>query len=704
MLIGAQSNQKRSVLVLSGGGAKGLAHIGVLKGLEEIGYPIDEIIGTSMGSVVGAMYASGYSAAEIEALVKTQNWTEVLTGITGFVSKRINLDNESSHLFKLSFKKHKRIPSGLLRDISIERIMREALFSADTLDTFQDLPIPFSCMATDVEDGTPIRFKNGVLVDAVRASMAIPGVFAPQEINGRLYLDGGVSRNLPISEVKTENTFVVAVDVGWEPQEIETLGNPSDMLNQVIGFWIKKSSEPDRQMADILLSPNVLGFTSFSFSASEDLIQRGYEAFLAQKETFLAAKERLRPSAQSIRPPHQNLVRFDSLEVVVRNLDLQRNFLTGQILIDLVKRKFAPNQQSISPQELSQILNQLVESQYINQADYQLKKSQGYTILQLNIKQNKDDDVLLNSWFDLDNSVGFGLSYKNNRTLFQYPIQLTTSLAYQNSWRLRFLPNLLLEGKPRINLSVPIELGLWSAPDTLHLGKIPYLLTEVQTDWDYRNKWFIYAALHLDWWRMGFPEEQNDASALGLSLGFRRSRNANIEHVYSRKGIFYQGEVRIGEYNAPQLQDGYYVQVLGRHKAIYPIDSKRSVYHEVVLGNSWGSVPLMDQYYVSGFGNRALKSFTEVEHWGDGTNLVGSHLARVAVGAQESLPYNFYIKAQANIVQLSNENLKFIDWAAYRKGVGLSLGYPVSLFGVVQGSIMTDFNRFYFGLYGGKRF
>src|SRR5512133_3038585 len=190
-------------LVLSGGGARGLAHVGVIQVLEEMKIPISCIAGTSMGAIVGGLYASGMSPAEMETLVTGMAWNEAFkdkpppSELT-FRRKRDAADYLIN--FDLGYRDGKfTIPKGLLQGQNLNLMLKSLLLRKEGVDDFDALNIPFRAIATDIETGDAVVLQKGELVKAIRASMSIPGVFAPVEIDGRILVDGGVANNVPIN-------------------------------------------------------------------------------------------------------------------------------------------------------------------------------------------------------------------------------------------------------------------------------------------------------------------------------------------------------------------------------------------------------------------------------------------------------------------------------------------------------------------------
>ncbi len=233
-------------LVLGGGGAKGAAHIGVLKVLEELKIPIDYIAGTSMGAIVGSLYASGLSADEIETIITSIDWDDVFSGNPAredidFRRKREDFDILSG--LTLGIKDGKiRLPKGLVKDQKANVLFEVMMLHTVEIDDFDKLPIPFSAVATDLETGEVVVLRKGRLSDAARASMSVPGVFPPIELNGRILIDGGIVRNVPVDIVRDMGAdIVICVDVGKPMKTRKDLERPLAIMNQMIDIMMKKN-------------------------------------------------------------------------------------------------------------------------------------------------------------------------------------------------------------------------------------------------------------------------------------------------------------------------------------------------------------------------------------------------------------------------------------------------------------------------------
>ena len=272
--------------MLSGGGARGAAHIGVLEVLAQMHIPIDAIAGTSMGAVVGGLYASGMSPAEIESVMDSVNWNDAFNDEPPRKDLSFRRKEERSQFsvkLPLGLRGRRlRLPEGLIEEETLTRILRRLTLPVAEINNFDDLPTPFRAVATDITTGEPVVMRAGDLVTAMRASLSAPGVFTPVERQGRLLVDGGISENLPIDVAREMHVDVlIVVDVGFPLYPRSRLVSPAAISNQMLAILIRRESE--RQLAtltprDILITPHLGDASSFDFSIIKRAIALGEQA------------------------------------------------------------------------------------------------------------------------------------------------------------------------------------------------------------------------------------------------------------------------------------------------------------------------------------------------------------------------------------------------------------------------------------------
>ncbi|MCL4812204.1 MAG: patatin-like phospholipase family protein [Vicinamibacteraceae bacterium] len=270
-------------LALGGGAAKGIAHIGVLEWLEEHRVPVDIIVGTSMGGLVAGAYATGMTPSEIRELLKSADWDLMFLSDTPFRYKAYRRKQDARvHPSQLEFglKGGLRLPSGLNPGQQITLLLDRIAMPYAGVTSFDDLPTPFRCVATDLRTASFVVLRDGSLAEAMRATMAIPGVFTPVSIRDHILVDGGVLNNVPANVVRALGAdVVIAVDVGGSPDdEEERLESLFDLLGKTIDTWMTAETRRAIASADIVIRPELKGLGGSSWRAVDELAQRGRQA------------------------------------------------------------------------------------------------------------------------------------------------------------------------------------------------------------------------------------------------------------------------------------------------------------------------------------------------------------------------------------------------------------------------------------------
>ena len=272
-------------IALGGGSARGVAHVGVLKWLDEHRIPVDAVAGTSMGAFVGAALAAGMSPTEIQSIFADEDWDVTLQRDLGYSQKsfRRKEDNRAFPVkLDLGLRHGLRLQSGLNSGHRMGLMLSRIFLPYSTVRRFDDLAIPFRCVATDLEAGESVVLDQGSLALALRASMALPGTFDAVEIDGRLLADGGILNNIPVDVAKSMNVdVVIAVSVS-APKRDRPTESIQAIANRAIRLMMQDLDRPRLEQADVVILPDVDGVRAHAFRETEDLVRRGYEAAEAQ--------------------------------------------------------------------------------------------------------------------------------------------------------------------------------------------------------------------------------------------------------------------------------------------------------------------------------------------------------------------------------------------------------------------------------------
>jgi len=273
-------------VALGGGGALGLAHIGVLQWMEENHIPIDKLAGTSMGALVGSLYATGRNAAEMRQFVHGIHWDEALLSEPSYdqLSYRRKQDRLTFQFgSELGLKHGLNGPNGFDPGHGVGLELDRIAFAYSTISTFDDLPTPFRCVATDLLTGQAVVLQDGRLAQALRASMAIPGVFTPLELDGKVLADGGMVDNLPTDVVRTMNVdVVIAVDIVTQPPKSTQFESLSGVLTRAVDVMVLDNERRALQFADVVVSLDLGKLTATDYNHAETIINLGYKAAAAR--------------------------------------------------------------------------------------------------------------------------------------------------------------------------------------------------------------------------------------------------------------------------------------------------------------------------------------------------------------------------------------------------------------------------------------
>lgn len=292
-------SRKKVGLVLSGGGAKGMAHIGAIKVIEEAGIPIDYVVGTSMGSIIGGLYAIGYTPEQLDSMVRVQDWMFLLSD--QIQRKDMNLmerETDEKYVISVPFSKKaiKDVTGGLIKGQNIDNLFSELTLGYHDSLSFNKLPIPFACVAENLVKGQEYVFHDGVLSTAMRASMAIPGVFTPVRLDSMVLVDGGVVNNYPVNVAKQMGAdIIIGVDVQSELKPANELDNAGTILGQLIDLMGQDNYLKNLKQTDVLIKVNVKGYSAASFSrtAVDSLIHRGLQAAEGKKDALMELKKKI---------------------------------------------------------------------------------------------------------------------------------------------------------------------------------------------------------------------------------------------------------------------------------------------------------------------------------------------------------------------------------------------------------------------------
>lgn len=455
-------------LALSGGGAKGFAHIGVLKVLEANDVPIHVVTGSSMGSIIGGLYAAGYAPERIEELILELEWQTLFNDsyrpdshdISSFASTREN------YLLSLPLENRRpRLPGRLIEGRNLSMQLYRLMLPWHGISDFSRLPVSFAALATDLETGKARRFDSGYLPEAIRASAAIPSVFKPVVIDGRPYIDGGVTRNIPVEDARALGAdHVLISNVGEPVKPVDSLKTFVDVLFQAIGYHQLESDSVQIPLGDIHIRPDIEAFDSFSYDDAAALIERGERAARALLPEIFAlldsVKTRDPPERPDPRPDYDKPLRIT--EVNYRNADSRLARKANAVLGIRPPEK-------LSYSNLERRISRLYDTELFSQITYRLISDPGEGGHQLNMKLNhsEPDRGLFSFRYDTPYkaSLFFGARFRHT---FTWGDQLLAELRLGEVMGISARYDLPMTLKPALDLHGDVD--LFRSPIDLYEG------------------------------------------------------------------------------------------------------------------------------------------------------------------------------------------------------------------------------------------
>lgn len=525
------SERPRVGLVLSGGGAKGMAHVGVLRVLEEMQIPVDLVVGTSAGSAVGALYASGMPVSDIEQRFIGLNWLSSFRDDPGRVHRPVRRKQEDWRLAMVPGIGVRadglHVGSGLIAGQNLSFILNELTRNAALVENFDRLPIPFRAVATDLETGEPVVIGNGNLSEAVRASMSIPGVYAPVAWQGRLLVDGGVANNLPVSVARELGAdVIVAIDITDSLAGSDQLVEAFSVLGQLTTLMTRRNT--DQQLGlltddDVLIRPDLEGYTSADFYDAPILFELG--ASSAREHAIelrpLSVSSPAWAAWQNTMAESQRAASQDR-ERVVSRIEIEDG---GRLAHDFLRQRIRQRTgQPLNTEQLEADLKRIYGLGYYEIVSYATSSSAKGTVLTIRAQEK--------SWGP--NYLSFGLNYEDN-----------------------------FDGETRFNLASSLRMtelnalgGEWQTG--VQLGTEPWVRSQWYQPLDYGYERFL--ALGGEYSRDTYSLFDAAGSRISeadvtfrkadLALGMELDGNAEVRLIYTRG--YARIDEQIGQPVAPQ--------------------------------------------------------------------------------------------------------------------------------------------------------
>ena len=410
----SQEKKPKVALVLSGGGAKGIAHIPVLQALDSLGIVPDLIVGTSMGSVVGGLYAMGYSGNDIAEIADKADWDVLLGGSIKLTNVSVEEKSEfSSYLIDLDLEKGKpMVKPSLLNDQNLREFLTSLTYPVYNINNFDNLPIPFRAVTTDIVNGKEVILGEGSLSLAMRASMSIPGIFKPVPYKNTLLVDGGILDNFPTDIAKSMGAdIIIGSDVGGGMEPMEKLNSITSLLFQASMLTSNLKNPENIKLCDILINhfPNIT-YSTGDFAASKEIYQEGKIATNQNKEALTALAEKLKNYKKRIHkiPYVENEFVLDT--IIYKNISADNLEL-------VIARKDIKTFKKYTTQELIQGVNRAMGTNLFSQITYNTFSNEDKIGLVLTGFEHSKNQIKGSIHFDTYRGVGLILNYTGRNIL-----------------------------------------------------------------------------------------------------------------------------------------------------------------------------------------------------------------------------------------------------------------------------------------------
>lgn len=506
-------------LSLSGGGAKGFAHVGVLKVLDSLGVKVDYIAGTSMGSIVGGMYAAGYTAKEIEKIVMETDFYTVIANEKNRQESTFFNKNNDKYLLTVPIRNGKVnvLPKAISTGQKNVFMLKEIFRNVANIDDFSKLPIPFMCIGTNLESGKMEIFEKGDLVSSIMASSAFPSLMDPVKIGDSLYIDGAMTVNYPSKPLKDKGIdVVIGVDLNQKLASREELNSVISILNQVIDFGIQKETKNQYKYTDINIHPGLTGMSATSYGDKQQILKNG--KIEAEKYTGILSQLPKR-EASVLRAPissiYTNVYKIDSLSLNNANI-FRKNYILGKMNLKL------PSMQTYG--SINKMVDKLYATNNYNFITYDIVTNGDRNILKLDVTE---DDTRF--------YLKFGLHYDE---IFKTGLLVNATVKRLLTRNSTISLDVVAGDKPRYYFNYLIDNGYIPGLGVYASG-MPLELKNKNGDIYKKWRWFRNEAFIQSTWRDRY------AIGGGLSHDYYDSKQNGVNNSYTNSHHFFNPYVFI---------------------------------------------------------------------------------------------------------------------------------------------------------------
>ncbi|HVB31237.1 MAG TPA: patatin-like phospholipase family protein [Gemmatimonadaceae bacterium] len=664
-------------LVLSGGSAKGFAHIGVLEVLQQLGVHVDLVTGTSMGAIIGGLYAAGYSPDQLEHLAVDEDWGRLFRRPTDR-RQQSPAEKAANERYMITFPLEQgRIglpPSVIPRQAIAERLEQYTWPVKDITD-FSRLPTAFGALVTDLETGQPILLQHGSLAQVIEASAAVPGAFAPATLaDQRQVVDGAVVRNLPAQDARAMGAdLIICVDVSERPAPVDSLHSLVDVVNQTVAFRVQASNRIERPFCNVVIDPDVGGLSSLDFELAPAWIARGRAAALAQRAALVAIADSVR-RVRGVLPPRPPMPADDSVFL------LQLSWTRVSEGADALVRSAIGLADStwVTEREVAAAIERVYATGRFDQVSYRMAARPGGHDLMIDLTEGDRDVFGVGVRYDTPRGAALLLGATVNDWLTPgSKAVLTARLGEEQQYDARFLlgagPEALFQQTYRATFTrtpMPLLRGAGvGGPPTLDVRELSAQIARILGHAGYLGIALTHGS-------------SNDGSAGADSLFAARSQDYNTVGV----------ELALDTYDrifAPRAGGSVLivsehslagVNAFGRHFAdvqgAYPVSRRLSLLGRADVGYASGAdLPLHDRFFLGGSVSSAVWASQFVPFVGLDPQSVQGTVVRVAqAGVQFEAPRGILITARGNVGNVFDRWPASAGRSAYLGGAGLTIG------------------------------
>ncbi len=686
-------------LVLSGGGAKGLAHIGALKIIEKSGVRIDYIGGTSMGAIVGSLYASGYTATELDSIFRSVDFDRLIQDDLPRNAKTFyEREDAEKYALTLPFDNFKiGLPQGLSKGQNFYNEFSRLSAHVSHVKDFNQLPIPFFCISTNIETGEQVLLDKGYLPEAVSASGALPSIFSPIELNEVLMTDGGVTNNYPVKEIRDKGAeIVIGIDVQDSLMPKNQLNSVTNIMLQISNFRTINAMKSKMKETDIYIKPSITDFSLISFDQADKIIKNGEKAAEANYDKLKAiAKRQILASRKVIVPKNSDTLKISGVSIS-GNQRYTRSYIKGKLKLKKPK--------TTTYTKLYEGINNLSATANFDRVSHRLKKNSKGTELILNVKESKNTMLLrlalhYNDLYKTAALVNFTKkSFLFNNDVLSFDIALGDNIRYDF--------NYYIDKGYYWSIGLKNSFNHFDKNVAYELVRNDFILPDIEINQinldflDFKTQFYMETLLHQTFslgigaehrrFRLisetiGEDEDQLpravfDNSDYWSTLAYLRFDNYNNKYFPS-SGFYFDGTTNYYLFdNNINSEGSNFVIAKADFGHAFKITNRISSTLELSAGARFGEKNLRSlNFFIGGFGAKTLNQ--NVSFYGyDFLTIVGDSYIKTSATLNYEILKKNHLNFTANYANVGNQLFENGNWLESPEYSGYALGYGLETF------------------------